>query len=87
MKQIISENNIPCPNCGKYNWTEPRQFNLLFETSIGIVTGDKSTAYLRGEIAQGMFVNFKNVLDSLSPKMPFGLAQSGAAFRNEVTPG
>ena len=87
LKQIISENNIPCPNCGKYNWTEPRQFNLLFETSIGIVTGDKSTAYLRGEIAQGMFVNFKNVLDSLSPKMPFGLAQSGAAFRNEVTPG
>lgn len=87
LSDIISKNTIPCPTCGKFNWTPPRQFNLLFETHIGIVTGDKSSAYLRGEIAQGMFVNFKNVLDSMSPKLPFGLAQSGAAFRNEVTPG
>ncbi|MCR4263802.1 MAG: glycine--tRNA ligase, partial [Candidatus Roizmanbacteria bacterium] len=84
---IISENKIPCPVCGKFNWTKARKFNLLFETHIGIVSEDKSLAYLRGEIAQGMFVNFKNVLDTMSPKLPFGLAQSGAAFRNEITPG
>ena len=78
---------IPCPSCGVFEWTPVRKFNLLFETHIGIITGEKSGAYLRGEIAQGMFVNFKNVLDSLSPKLPFGLAQSGVAFRNEVTMG
>jgi glycyl-tRNA synthetase len=87
LDKIIAENKIPCPNCKKNSWTKARKFNLLFETQIGIVSGDKSTAYLRGEIAQGMFVNFKNVVNSLSPKLPFGLAQSGAAFRNEVTPG
>ncbi|KKK49726.1 hypothetical protein LCGC14_3132140, partial [marine sediment metagenome] len=65
----------------------PRKFNLLFETHIGIVPENKSLAYLRGEIAQGMFVNFKNVLDSVSPDLPFGLAQSGPAFRNEITLG
>lgn len=87
LEEIIQAEKIPCPNCGKFNWTKPRQFNLLFETHIGIVSEDKSLAYLRGEIAQGMFVNFKNVLDTMSPKLPFGLAQSGAAFRNEITPG
>lgn len=87
IEKIITDNKIACPSCKKFNWTKPRQFNLLFETSIGIITGEKSIAYLRGEIAQGMFVNFKNVLDSQHPKLPFGLAQSGAAFRNEVTPG
>jgi len=87
LDQIISENKIPCPVCGKFNWTKARKFNLLFETHIGIVSKDKSLAYLRGEIAQGMFVNFKNILDTMSPKLPFGLAQSGAAFRNEITPG
>lgn len=85
--KIISEQKIPCPNCGKHDWTNVRKFNTLFETHLGIVSGDKSLAYLRGEIAQGMFVNFKNVLDSLSPKLPFGLAQTGLAFRNEITPG
>jgi len=87
LDEIIQKEKIPCPVCGAHDWTPSRNFNLLFETSVGIVTGEKSHAYLRGEIAQGMFVNFKNVLDSLSPKLPFGLAQSGAAFRNEVTPG
>lgn len=86
-KKIIDEHKIPCPQCGAVNWTEPRNFNILFETQIGIIPGEKSLAYLRGEIAQGMFVNFKNVLDSMSPKLPFGLAQSGAAFRNEITLG
>ena len=84
---LLKENKIPCPNCKKFNWTKPRLFNNLFETSIGIISGEKSKAYLRGEIAQGMFVNFKNILDSISPKLPFGLAQSGAAFRNEITKG
>ncbi len=87
MEKIINENKISCPNCKKFNWTKPRMFNNLFETHIGIVTGEKSLVYLRGEIAQGMFVNFKNVLDSVSPKLPFGLAQTGAAFRNEITLG
>ncbi len=87
MEKIMNENKIPCPSCKKFNWTKPRFFNNLFETQIGIVTGEKSTVYLRGEIAQGMFVNFKNVLDSISPKLPFGLAQSGPAFRNEITLG
>ncbi|HOM77748.1 MAG TPA: glycine--tRNA ligase [bacterium] len=84
---IVKENKIPCPSCKEFNWTPCRKFNLLFETSIGIIPGEKSTAYLRGEIAQGMFVNFKNILDTMHPKLPFGLAQVGKAFRNEITLG
>ncbi|MFH1971565.1 MAG: glycine--tRNA ligase [Patescibacteria group bacterium] len=87
IEKIINKEKIKCPSCKKFNWSKPRKFNLLFETHIGIVSGEKSSAYLRGEIAQGMFVNFKNVLDSISPKLPFGLAQSGATFRNEITLG
>ncbi|OGM10476.1 glycine--tRNA ligase [Candidatus Woesebacteria bacterium RBG_13_36_22] len=87
MGQLIDKDKIVCPKCGKFSWTKPRMFNNLFETHIGIISGEKNLVYLRGEIAQGMFVNFKNVLDSLSPKLPFGLAQSGAAFRNEITLG
>lgn len=87
LDEIIVEYTIPCPQCGKFNWTPTRKFNQLFETKIGIVEDSKSLVYLRGEIAQGMFVNFKNVVDSQSPKLPFGLAQSGAAFRNEITLG
>jgi glycyl-tRNA synthetase len=87
LDQLIQEHQIPCPNCKKFAWTPTRKFNQLFETKIGILEDAKSLVYLRGEIAQGMFVNFKNVLDSLSPKLPFGLAQSGAAFRNEITLG
>ena len=85
--KIIGNEKIKCPTCGEFDWTTPRNFNILFETHIGIIPGKKSLAYLRGEIAQGMFVNFKNVLDSMSPKLPFGLAQSGSAFRNEITLG
>jgi len=85
--EIITREKINCPVCGKSDWTPARKFNLLFETHIGIVSGEKSLSYLRGEIAQGMFVNFKNVLDSFSPRLPFGLAQTGAVFRNEVTMG
>jgi len=84
---IIEEKKIVCPSCKAFNWTKPRRFNLLFETHIGIVPESRSLAYLRGEIAQGMFTNFKNVVDSFSPDLPFGLAQSGIAFRNEITLG
>jgi glycyl-tRNA synthetase len=84
---LIRENAIPCPVCGKSSWTKPRKFNQLFETSVGIITDSKSTVYLRGEIAQGMFVNFKNVVDTMRPKLPFGIAQQGKAFRNEITLG
>lgn len=87
MDKIIQEKKILCPKCKEFDWTKTRKFNLLFETKIGIVEDSQSLVYLRGEIAQGMFVNFKNVLDTQSPKLPFGLAQSGAAFRNEITLG
>jgi len=87
LEKIIETEKIPCPACGKFNWTKPRKFNLLFETNIGILSTDQSLAYLRGEIAQGMFVNFKNVLDTMRPKLPFGIAQQGKAFRNEITKG
>jgi len=87
IKEIIDKEKIPCPSCKAFDWTKPRRFNLLFETQIGIVPENRSLAYLRGEIAQGMFVNFKNTLDSMSPDLPFGLAQSGATFRNEITLG
>ena len=87
LDEIIKKNMIKCPKCGKVNWTKSKLFNQLFETKIGIITDDKNTAYLRGELAQGMFVNFKNVLDSMHPKLPFGIAQSGKAYRNEITMG
>lgn len=87
LEKLINDNQIKCPVCGNFKWTNPREFNNLFETSIGIIPGEKNLAYLRGETAQGMFVDFKAVLDSMSPKLPFGLAQSGAAFRNEITKG
>ncbi len=85
--KMIHAYKIGCPKCNSFDWTKPRLFNQLFETNIGIVEDSKSLAYLRGEIAQGMFVNFKNVLDTMRPKLPFGIAQSGKAFRNEITLG
>ena len=87
LKKIIEKEKIKCPVCGKFDWTEPRKFNQLFETHIGILEDSKSLAYLRGEIAQGLFLNFKNVLDSTRVKLPFGIAQVGKAFRNEITKG
>lgn len=87
LSEIIEANKIPCPKCGIHEWTRPRKFNLLFETNVGIVTDSQSAVFLRGEIAQGMFVNFRNVLDTMRPKLPFGIAQSGKAFRNEITLG
>jgi len=87
MASIIKLLHIPCPNCAKSDWTDVRKFNLLFPVNLGIVEGDQSLAYLRGETAQGMFVNFKNVLASTRVKLPFGIAQLGKSFRNEITPG
>jgi glycyl-tRNA synthetase len=87
LDEIISTKKLKCPKCGKSDWTKTRLFNQLFETKVGIINTGKDTVYLRGELAQGMFVDFKQVLDSLHPKMPFGLAQSGKAFRNEITMG
>lgn len=87
LTEIIREHKLKCPKCGKDDLTEVRKFNLLFETKMGIVEENKSTLYLRGEIAQGIFLNFKNVLNSLRVKVPFGIAQQGKAFRNEITLG
>jgi glycyl-tRNA synthetase len=87
LHNLITSNKLKCPNCGKHSWTAPREFNLLFETNVGIVEDSQSLVYLRGETAQGMFVDYKNVLDTISPKLPFGLAQSGLVFRNEITKG
>ncbi len=84
---IIEENHIPCPNCKKFDWTPVRKFNLLFETNIGIVAEDLSKVYLRGETAQGIFVAFKNIVDSTRVRLPFGVGQVGKSFRNEVTKG
>ena len=83
----LREKKISCPKCGKHEWTEVRRFNLLFESSIGIVEEGRSKVYLRGEIAQGIFINFKNVLDTTRIRIPFGIAQAGKAFRNEITLG
>lgn len=87
LDRIILENKIVCPKCGKNQWTKSRNFNQLFETKVGIITTGQDKAYLRGELAQGMFVNYKNILDSMHPKIPFGIAQSGKAYRNEITMG
>jgi glycyl-tRNA synthetase len=76
-----------CPNCGSTQFTEPRAFNLMFKTQAGPVEGDGATAYLRPETAQGMFTNFANVLNTMRKKPPFGIAQIGKSFRNEITPG
>ncbi len=77
-----------CAVCGKTGqWTDPRQFNLMFKTFMGVVENEASTVYLRPETAQGIFVNFRNVVDSMRQKVPFGIAQVGKAFRNEITPG
>ena len=87
LENYIRENHICCPVCGKCDFTPIRKFNLLFETSIGVTDDTKNTVYLRGETAQGIFVNFKNVERSMRLKIPFGIAQTGKAFRNEITPG
>lgn len=83
----VMEEKIPCPKCKKVNWTEPRAFNLMFKTYQGVLEETASQVYLRPETAQGIFVNFKNILDSTRMRLPFGVGQVGKAFRNEITPG
>lgn len=87
MENFIREHEIACPKCGAKNFTEIRQFNLMFKTFQGVLEDAKSTIYLRPETAQGIFVNFKNVQRSMRKKVPFGIGQIGKSFRNEITPG
>ncbi|MFV0380259.1 MAG: glycine--tRNA ligase [Anaerorhabdus sp.] len=87
MFRYITENEIKCPNCGAHDFTDIRQFNLMFKTFQGILEDSKSAIYLRPETAQGIFVNFKNVQRSMRKKIPFGIGQIGKSFRNEITPG
>ena len=87
MKEFVEEHNIPCPTCGKHNWTDIRQFNLMFKTFQGVTEDAKNTVYLRPETAQGIFVNFQNVQRTTRRKLPFGVCQIGKSFRNEITPG
>ena len=87
MKAFIDENEIACPTCGKHNWTDIRQFNLMFKTFQGVTENAKNELYLRPETAQGIFVNFANIQRTTRRKLPFGVCQVGKAFRNEITPG
>lgn len=90
LQAIIKLHKIPCPNCQENKgdqWTEVRKFNLLFPVKLGIVEGEQSLAYLRGETAQGMFVDFDNIIHSTRVRLPFGIAQLGKSFRNEITLG
>ncbi len=87
MKAYIDEHNIPCPTCGAHDFTDIRQFNLMFKTFQGVTEDAKNTVYLRPETAQGIFVNFKNVQRTSRKKVPFGIGQIGKSFRNEITPG
>lgn len=87
MKNYIDEHDIVCPTCGKHNFTDIRQFNLMFKTFQGVTEDAKNVVYLRPETAQGIFVNFKNVQRTSRKKVPFGIGQIGKSFRNEITPG
>ncbi len=87
MENFIKEHSVPCPSCGKHNFTSIREFNLMFKTFQGVTEDAKDTVYLRPETAQGIFVNFKNVQRTSRKKVPFGICQIGKSFRNEITPG
>ncbi len=87
MMEFIRTNNVKCPNCGKTDFTDIRQFNMMFKTHIGVTDDSKAAVYLRPETAQGVFVNFKNVMRTTRRKLPVGICNVGKAFRNEITPG
>ena len=87
MADFIEAHQIPCPTCGKHDWTAIRQFNLMFKTFQGVTEDAKNTVYLRPETAQGIFVNFPNIQRTTRKKLPFGVCQIGKSFRNEITPG
>jgi len=84
---MLKAEKIACPSCGANDWTEAKQFNMMFRTHQGVVENDTTLVYLRPETAQGIFVNVKNVLNTMRPRLPFGIGQIGKAFRNEITPG
>ena len=87
LEDYVVENHVKCPECGKEDFTKIRQFNLMFQTYQGVTEDSKAIIYMRPETAQGIFVNFKNVQRTSRKKLPFGIAQIGKAFRNEITPG
>ena len=87
MAAFVAEHQIPCPTCGSHNFTDIRQFNLMFKTFQGVTEDAKNTVYLRPETAQGIFVNFQNIQRTTRKKLPFGVCQIGKSFRNEITPG
>ena len=87
MAAFVAEHEIPCPTCGKHNFTDIRQFNLMFKTFQGVTEDAKNTVYLRPETAQGIFVNFQNIQRTTRKKLPFGVCQIGKSFGNEITPG
>ncbi|MEK7126485.1 MAG: glycine--tRNA ligase, partial [Patescibacteria group bacterium] len=87
VSEIIKDNKLKCPKCGKTDFTEARSFNLMFKTHQGVIEETATAVYLRPETAQGIFVNFKNVVQNCRQRIPFGIAQIGKAFRNEITPG
>jgi glycyl-tRNA synthetase len=87
MRGFIEEHAVPCPTCGKHNFTDIRQFNLMFKTFMGVTEDAKNTVYLRPETAQGIFVNFPSIQRTTRKKLPFGVCQIGKSFRNEITPG
>ncbi len=87
VQPMLLAEKIPCPSCGKFAWTEAKKFNLMFKTHQGVVEEDAALVYMRPETAQGIFVNFKNVVETSRMRLPFGVGQIGKAFRNEITPG
>ncbi|MBP9773417.1 MAG: glycine--tRNA ligase [Candidatus Peribacteraceae bacterium] len=87
IQPMMMAEKIKCPACASIDWTDAKRFNLMFKTQQGVIEGEGSDIYLRPETAQGIFVNFKNVMDTMRPRLPFGVAQIGKAFRNEITPG
>ncbi len=84
--ELLKKEKIPCPIGGEHEWAEPRQFNMMFRTHAGAMEDESAVVYLRPETAGGIFMNYKNVIDSIHPKLPFGIAQIGKAFRNEIAP-
>ena len=87
IQKMLMAEKIACQKCGKVNWAEAKHFNLMFKTQQGVIEGEGAEIYLRPETAQGIFVNFKNIVDTMRMRLPFGVGQIGKAFRNEITPG
>ncbi len=87
LESFMQERSVKCPDCGAQDFTEMRQFNMMFQTNQGVVADSTTSIYLRPETAQGIFINFRNIMNTLRPRLPFGVGQIGKSFRNEITPG